>query len=318
MSLISVIIPVYNGERTIEQTVKSVLNQTFPDFELIVINDGSADSTLDILARFHDPRIKVFSFPNSGLSASRNRGIDHASGEFVSFIDADDLWTSDKLEAQLKSLRENPEATVSYSWTDFIDDSGNKLGFGIHQTINGYVFPNLLTFFFIGSGSNALIRKKVFDDVGRFDETLTSAEDLDMFLRLATRYQFSAVPVPQILYRITDNSMSRNVIRQEKETVKVIDRAFGSEPGKSLTHLKKKSYANLYIYLASHTLRGVPDKQKGLIAVGFIWRSIRNDPLILIRGKLVVILIFKIITLMLLPPPKARTLRATIKSMLEH
>ena len=120
------------------------------------------------------------------MSASRNRGIDHALGEYISFLDADDLWTADKLEAQLNALRENPEAAVAYSWTDFIDERGNMLGIRIHYTVNGYVYPKLLEFFFIGSGSNALIRKQVFCVVGRIDETLTFAEDTDSYLRLAS------------------------------------------------------------------------------------------------------------------------------------
>ena len=318
MTLISVIIPVYNGELTIEDTVISVLNQTFLDFELIVINDGSSDSTLEILEKFKDPRLKVFSYPNSGLSASRNRGIEHARGEFISFIDADDLWTSDKLEAQLNSLRENPEAAVSYSWTDFIDRSGNLLGFGIHHTADGYVFPNLLTFFFVGSGSNALIRKEVFEEVGRFDETLTAAEDWDMFLRLATRYQFSAVPAPHILYRITENSMSRNVIRQERECLKVIERAFAREPGTSLRHLRKYTYSNLYIYLTSQALRGTPKKQNGLLAARFLWHSVTYDPFILKQVKFISTLLFKIATAILLPPPQARALRAAMKSLVQR
>ena len=318
MALISVIIPVYNGELTIEETVKSVLNQTFQDLELIVIDDGSVDSTLDVLSRIQDPRLKVFSYPNAGLSASRNRGIDRACGEFISFIDADDLWTDDKLEAQLKSLRENPEAAVSYSWTDFIDMSGNLLGFGIHHTANGYVFPNMLKFFFIGSGSNALIRKHVFDELGQFDETLTSAEDLDMFLRIASQYQISAVPESQIFYRITDNSMSRNVVRQERETLKVIDRAFAHEPGKSFIHLKKITYSNLYVYLAAHTLRGLPDREAGLIAVRFLWNALRNYPCILRQAKTISIVIFKIISVILLPPKQAKSLRELMKLFTNH
>jgi len=318
LPVISVILPVYNGELTIEETVKSVLNQSFLDFELIIIDDGSSDSTLDILAKFQDPRLKVFSYPNSGLSASRNRGIELARGEFISFIDADDLWTSGKLEAQINALRENTGADVSYSWTDFIDESGNSLGYGIHHSANGYVFPNLLEFFFIGSGSNALIRKQVFEEVGDFDETLTSAEDWDMFLRLAARYHFAAVPKPQILYRITDYSMSRNVIRQERECLKVVERTFAHEPGKSLLHLKRVTYANLYLYLAAHALRGVPNRQKGLIAARFLWRSITNDLFILKRVKIISILVYKIITVILLPPQQARSLRDTMKSLAKH
>jgi glycosyltransferase involved in cell wall biosynthesis len=318
LSLISVIIPVYNAELTIEETAKSVLNQTFKDFELIVINDGSTDLTLDILCKIKDPRLKIFSYPNSGLSTSRNRGIKHACSEFISFIDADDLWTPDKLEAQLNVLKENPGADVAYSWTCCIDKFGNLLDYGIRYTVNGYVFPDLLTYFFIGSGSNGLIRKKVFDEVGQFDETLTSAEDWDMFLKIAARYHFAAIPLPQILYRISDNSMSRNVIRQERETLKVLERAFSQEPGKSLLHLKRRTYANLYIYLTAHALRGVPDKNKGLIAARFLWRSVTNDLFILRQVKFVATLIFKIITVILLPPQQAHSLRKMMKAFVNH
>lgn len=316
--LISVVIPVYNGELTIRETVKSVIDQTFSDFELLVIDDGSTDSTLDILSKFEDPRLQIFSYANAGPSASRNRGIAHASGELISFIDADDLWTPNKLESQWKALRENPDAAVAYSWTDFIDERGHSIGIGIHRTVNGYVFPRLLEFFFIGSGSNALLRKPVFDEVGQFDEALACAEDLDMFLRLAARYQFSAVPQPQILYRIIDNSRSRNVIRQERDTLKVLDRAFAHEPGRSYLHLKRDTYANQYIYLASHALRGVPDRQQGLMAARFIWRAIKSNPWILARTRQLAILIFKVISVLLLPAHQARTLRASIKSLLKQ
>lgn len=317
MPLISVVIPVYNGERTIQETVNSVLNQTFQDFELIVINDGSQDSTLDILGKIQDPRLTVYSYPNRGLSASRNRGIDHACGEFISFLDADDLWTTDKLNAQLKALQENPEAAVSYSWTDFIDESGKLLGYGIHYTANGYVFSKLLKFFFVGSGSNALIRKQVFDEAGRFDETLTSAEDWDMFLRLAARYHFAAVSISQILYRVTDTSMSGNVIRQEREMLKVIEHAFAQEPGMSLRHLKRYTYANLYIYLTSRTLKGTPKQQNGLLAARFLWRSIKSNPAILRQFRYTSTLIFKIATSVLLPPRLALGMRAKIKLLVE-
>lgn len=110
---ISVIIPAYNSENTIIHTINSVLNQTFTDLELIVINDGSQDSTLDIVKQIQDPRIKVFSYSNAGGNVSRNRGLKLAVGEFVSFLDADDLWTPNKLESQLKALEKNLSAKVA-------------------------------------------------------------------------------------------------------------------------------------------------------------------------------------------------------------
>ena len=315
MPLISVVIPVYNGEGTLYETVRSVLDQTFQDFELIVINDGSQDSTLEILATIQDPRVRVFSYPNGGLSASRNRGIRQASGEFISFLDADDLWTVDKLEAQLNALRRQPDAAVAYSWTDFIDEAGNTLDFELHHTVDGYIFPNLLVFFFVGSGSNALIRSAVFDQVGDFDESLESAEDWDMFLRLAARYQFAAIPKAQILYRVVEKSMSSNVLRQEREMLKVIERAYEHEPGKFLQHLKKKSYSNMYLYLASRALRGIPDRQNGLYAAIFLGRSFLNDPKIIKHVSHILTLIFKIATAIVLPPQKALKFRAMLKSI---
>lgn len=313
MPLISVVIPVYNGEKTISEAIGSVLEQTFRDFELIVIDDGSQDKTINILDSVKDSRLKVHSYPNAGLSASRNRGIKQASGEFISFLDADDLWTPDKLESQIQALREKPEAAVSYSWTDFIDLNGKRLGFGIHHSVDGYVFPELLVFFFVGSGSNALFRSFVFDRVGGFDESLEAAEDMDMLLRLAAEYYFVSVPKVQILYRVVDDSMSSNVSRQEKETLKVINRAYSQEPGKPLLHLRRHSYSTLYLYLTGRSLRGKPNRQKAILATRFLWKSFINDPKILKQSSHIYILLFKIFTSILLPPEKALTLRAAVK-----
>src|SRR5919202_991349 len=144
MRLISVIIPVYNGEKTIQETIESVLKQTFSNFELIVIDDGSQDSTLQIVSTIQDTRLKIFSYSNAGVSTSRNRGLSHATGEFISFIDADDLWTLDKLESQLKALQENPNAAVAYSWTNWIDRSNQLLGRGSYLPEQGDVFAKLL------------------------------------------------------------------------------------------------------------------------------------------------------------------------------
>ena len=137
MAIISVIIPAYNAEKTIRQTIDSVLNQTFQNFEIIVINDGSTDLTLDIVSGINDPRIKILSYPNSGAAVSRNRGFDVTKGEYIALLDADDLWTSDKLESQYNALKSHPQATVAYSWTDYIDQSGQFLQSGRHLAFQG-------------------------------------------------------------------------------------------------------------------------------------------------------------------------------------
>ena len=301
MPLISVVIPVYNGERTIQQTLDSVLHQTILDLEILVINDGSQDSTVEIVTSIPDPRIQLFSYPNAGLAASRNRGIQLATSNYISFIDADDLWTSDKLQAQYHALQSNTQAALAYSWTDYIDDSSQFLRRGSYITVKGNAYAKLLLIDFLESGSNALIRKQALIDVGGFDESLPAAEDWDIFLKLAAKYSFVAVPSPQILYRISTNSMSANVVRQEAACLKVLDRAFAQTP-ESLQYLKRYSLGNLYKYLTAKALDGYPDRRQGLTAARLFWNSIQQD-LSLLSARVTAKVLLKIATMVLLPPP---------------
>ena len=126
MSLISVIIPAYNAELTIEETIAAVREQTVTNFELIIIDDGSTDRTVETVNKIEDSRIRLLSYQNEGLPTARNRGIENASGEYIAFLDADDLWTKDKLEKQLAMLETNPEAGVAYSQTCYIDEFANR------------------------------------------------------------------------------------------------------------------------------------------------------------------------------------------------
>ena len=300
MPLISVIVPVYNGEKTIRETIESVFNQSFSDFEIIVINDGSQDSTLDVLASIQDPRLKVFSYPNSGVSASRNRGFSHTVGEFIAFLDADDLWTPNKLEAQLAALQDNPNAAVAYSWTDFIDETSQFLRPGPHFTISGDVYAELLRGNFLANGSNPLIRRQALIEVGSFDESLPPSEDWDIYLRLAAHYHFIAVPFSQILYRVSTNSQSSNVFKQEAASLKFIERAYAQAP-ESLQHLKKECFGFLYQYLIYKALEGSPGRHKGLKAANLLWHYIKNAPSRHRLLRLKFSLLLKIMVAILLP-----------------
>ena len=311
MPLISVIVPVFNGEKTIKETIDSVLKQTFTDFELLVINDGSQDLTVEVVEKIQDSRIQVYSYPNAGLAASRNRGIDRSTGEYIAFIDADDLWTPDKLEAQFNALKSHPEAAVAYSWTDYIDEYSQFLGKGGHITVNGNIYPHLLLTDLLENGSNPLIRKQAFIEVGNFDESLSAAEDWDMLLRLAIRYHFIAVSSPQVLYRISSNSMSFNVLQQERESLKVIERAFNQAP-ESLQYLKKPSLANLYKYLTYKSLEGNPQQKKGLVAARMLSSAVKND-LSLLQAKVIGKVVFKILVMVLLPPDLAQSVITKFK-----
>lgn len=311
---VSVIMPVYNGEKTIQEAIESVLNQTFADFELIVIDDGSQDSTLDILGTIQDPRVKVFSYDNAGVSASRNRGLELTCGKFVAFLDADDLWTADKLEAQLQALEANPQAALAYSWTEFIDEAGQCVGTRLESIYVGNVFAQLLESNFIGSGSNPLISTQVFDEVGGFDESLTHGEDWELYLRIAARYHFAVVPSVQVLYRVTDYSATSNAIKLEEGSLEVIEQAFAQVP-ESLQYLRKRTLGNIYDYLTARAIYGVPGRAKGLLAVKYLSLAIWYNPSLLKRGRVVLSRLMKIVMAILLSPQQAQALRNRVKTL---
>lgn len=314
MPLVSVIIPAFNSSKTIQATINSVLQQTINDLELIIINDGSTDSTLSIISTITDQRLKVFSYTNSGLATSRNRGIAKALGQYISFIDADDLWTIDKLELQLQALKQSPQAAVAYSWTDWIDESGKFLRPGGHITFSGSVYDELLLRDFIESGSNPLIRKMAFDKTGGFDESLSAVEDWDMWLRLAAHFEFVAVPLPQILYRVSPNSMSSNVCNMEIASLQVIEKAFAQAPH-APRFTKQEVLANRYKYLTLKTLEGSLNQRRGFIAIRFWCQAIRNDPAWLRRKQLMLIILGKIGLAVLIPEKQSQILRQWIRSI---
>ena len=304
----SIIVPVYNGASTIRETLDSVLQQSVEAFELIVIDDGSTDSTLEVVASFEDPRLSVFSYPNAGVSATRNRGVAHASAEYVSFIDADDLWTPDKLARQLEALEKSPNAAVAYSWTDYIDETGRLVAHDQQVSFSGNVYGELLCRDFLESASNATIRRQAFLDIGGFDSSLSGAADWDFFLRLAKDYDFVAVPYPGVLYRISDSSMSSNLSMQEQECIAVLERAYKQAP-EGLQSLKPRSFSQLYQYLSFKAMQGPLSRAKGLTALQYLRRSLAYSPMIAVHSfRLTSILLLKILVALLLPLRSQRLL----------
>ncbi|MCL1465901.1 glycosyltransferase family 2 protein [Argonema galeatum] len=281
MPVISVIIPAYNAEKTILETIQSLQKQTFTDFEIIVINDGSTDGTVELLNAIEDSRVKVFSYENGGLPVARNRGIDRATGEYITFVDADDLWTPDKLELQLTALRQHPEAGIAYSWTAFINENSEFLYAWEPLYYEGNVYPKLLIRNFISSGSNIMGRREFIEAAGRFDPTLKSAEDWDYYIRLAALCPFVLVPKYQILYRRSSQSMTSKVDVMEKYGLTVIERAFQEAPPE-LQFLKNQSLAYQYRFLTQLSIAHVLDDKGVRQAIQKLQKAIQCYPKILL------------------------------------
>jgi glycosyltransferase involved in cell wall biosynthesis len=308
MPLVSVIIPTYNAARTIQETVESVLQQTLSDLELIIINDGSQDNTVEVLSKIDDPRLKVFSFPNGGVAVSRNRGLEKATGDYIAFLDADDLWTPNKLEAQYRALQANPQAGVAYSWTDYIDEAGNYIAPCAQATNSGNLYKLLLLADVIGSGSNPLVKAEAIAKVGPFDPAVVPTEDWDMWLRLAEHFEYVAVPETHVLYRQVANSGSSNMHKMEMSSLRVLDKVFTRSPD-VIQSIEKACFGNRYKCFAWKALEGIPDRNKAILGGKFFFYSLQYDPSIL-KKKVTWKIGLKLAILSLLPHAAAAKLLA--------
>ena len=284
MPLISVIVPAFNAEASILETVATVRAQTFHDLEILVIDDGSTDDTLSRLTGVRDERLRLLSFENGGLSAARNRGIEHSSGEFLAFIDADDLWTPEKLQSQLEALRRRPDAGIAYSWTAFVDDDGRFLFAKEPLQFEGDVYADLLRECFIASGSNVMIRRRCVDSIGPFDVNLRSAEDWEYWLRVAAHWPFVVVPRYQVLYRLSTRSMSSEVGTIEAASMTVLDRAIEAAPP-GVECRREECLANVKQYVSFLYLTRASGPDVVVQAGRRLREAIRLYPRTLLRSK---------------------------------
>jgi GT2 family glycosyltransferase len=307
--LVSVVIPVFNGAATIARTLDSVLRQTLEDFELLVIDDGSTDDTARIVSAVTDPRVRLLSFENRGLAASRNRGVRHGRGEFVAFIDADDLWAPDKLARQVEAMRRDPAVAVVYSWSDCIDERDEFLDSGTRIFAAGRVYEKLLAGNFMANGSTALVRTSAFASAGLFDEQLAAAEDWDMWLRLAWQFPFACVPEVHVWYRVHGSAMSSNVPRQAAACLQVFENALARlPPSTQRDRVERAGRAVLYRYFTGRVLRTAAGRSDGRLAASYWWRFARLGSLA--DGDLGPALaqLVRIVLLLLLPEALSRPL----------
>ncbi len=197
--LVSVIIPTFNRFPMLCEAIDSVLAQSFSDFELIVVDDGSSDETGSIGTRY-GPSIQYLFQGNQGVSAARNRGIERARGDFICFLDSDDLWLPHKLAVQYAAMIENPAEPVSYT-----EEIWYRRGVRVnpkkkHAKHGGWIFAQCLTLCLI-SPSSVMIRRNIFDSVGIFDEDLPVCEDYDLWLRISKDFPVRLIPDPLIIKR---------------------------------------------------------------------------------------------------------------------
>ena len=225
---VSVIIPTYNRKHTLGRAIESIISQTIKPLEIIIVDDGSNDGTREWIKQEY-PFIKYLNQNNSGVSASRNRGIFSANGNWIAFLDSDDEWIPEKLERQLSILSSDKEAVFCHTNEIWIRNGTRVNQMRKHEKYGGYIFEKCLDMCRI-SPSSSIIKKEVFDHIGYFDESLIVCEDYDLWLRIAAHYKILFLDQPLIKkYGGHVDQLSRVKGGIEKYRIQSLEKILSSE-----------------------------------------------------------------------------------------
>lgn len=277
---VSVIVPAYNSAQWLASSIGSVLAQTMPDLEVIIINDGSTDGTAMVAAGFHDPRVRVLHQQNAGVSAARNNGLEHAQGMFVCFLDADDGMEPDNLQIKLEALK---DPAMDWVFGDLImcDQLLEPTG-AVLQGTGGDVLRTIL----LGTHtavpapcSNILVRRRCFDHGIRFDTQLSNSADQDIAIQLASIFRYQHIPIPLNRYRVLPASMSRDIGLYQKDHLALINKAIRSgllnHPG-----FRRTCLANANWSIGGSWWLNAGQRRK---ALPFLIKAILMRPMLLLR-----------------------------------
>lgn len=313
MHLVSIILPLYKSERYIRETVDSVLDQTHTNWELIVIDDGSPDNSGQICRSYDDPRIVVYTRENTGPCRSRNFGITQARGDFIGFIDHDDIWLPEKLEKHLAHLARRPEVGVSYGPSEFIDVNGKSLGLFQVPELTDIDARQILLRDPIGNGSVPIIRREVFEEtkfeldrdgqaeVMYFDDEAARWEDVELWVRMAmqTTWLFEGIPDCLTLYRIVPDSIASSPETKQAAFENGLERVRRYAPDLVAAH-----GAAARAYHLRYLSRRLIEAGNGKGAVSYIHRAIRSFPgLFREDGRRTLVTLGAAYALRLLPKP---------------
>lgn len=271
---VAVVIPNFNYGNYLERAIRSVLHQTHPPDELVVVDDGSTDDSLEVAASFGPP-VRLLQQRNRGVAAARNAGVAASSAPLVAFLDADDEWYPGKLEHQVAELRTHPGLGLVHCGMDVVAPEGHVLARHT-DGLQGFVARDLLLLKepgIVAGGSSALVPRTVWSSVGGFDERLSTSADWEFFLRIALRFPVGFVPLPLVRYTFHHRSMRSNLVALEHDILLGLEKFFEAQPEQS-TRLRPQALAQLYLVLSgSHLANREPWSAARCLA-----RSVQHRP----------------------------------------
>lgn len=233
MATVDVVIPAFNAAKYLPAALESVDSQTFRDWQIILVDDGSTDNTAEVVAPFIErfgTKLKYIRQENQGPSAARNNAIRSSKSEFVAMLDGDDVWLPCRLSESLRVLRERPSAGMSYGLITYIDTDGNKLHTftGNREHADGRIAPHIYMRRVELPCATVTVRRKSAEEVGLFDVKMRSTEDRDLWLRIALRNEVAFIPEVLAYYRLSPDSASTNTQRMFKAQMHFIRKHYGS------------------------------------------------------------------------------------------
>jgi len=220
MQKISVIIPVYNRPAFVQEAIQSVLDQSWSNIEIIVVNDGSTDDTPLVLESFGD-KIRIIHQENKGVSAARNTGINHSESKWIAFLDSDDIWLPEKLRLQMQFFENHPDAKICQTEEIWIKNGRRLYPKKKHKKKSGMIFEHCLPLCIV-SPSAVMIHQDMFNLVGTFDESLPACEDYDLWLRISCQYPIYLLDQPLIIKRGGHEDQLSQAIRLDRFRIRAL------------------------------------------------------------------------------------------------
>ncbi|MBI2798837.1 MAG: glycosyltransferase [Gammaproteobacteria bacterium] len=233
---VSIVMPVFNGERYVVAAIESALAQTYTNFEVVIVDDGSQDDSHDKVAPYLSlPNIRYIRKENRGVAAARNTAINSAAGELISFLDQDDVWMPHKLERQVRYLAEHPEVALVHSYQGYIDQTGKEITNPKDwiAPLSGDCFAELFRRNRIAV-LTVLVRKCSLEQVGALNENLSGADDYELWLRLARRFQFGFIPETLASYRIHASNVSHDLFKMTVRELQSLESVLAIDPAARL------------------------------------------------------------------------------------
>jgi len=255
---VSVIVPTYNRADRLERALNSIVSQTYQDFELIVVDDGSTDKTYQLMKSF--PKAQYFYIKkNSGVSKARNVGLAFAKGELICFLDSDDLWKEKKIQIQSLWLENNKDSQICYTDEIWVRNGVRVNPMNRHRKYSGDIFRHCLGLCIV-SPSSVMIRAKLFDEIGNFDESLPACEDYDLWLRIASKYAFHFIEEPLIIkYGGHSDQLSRKYWGMDRFRVVALKKLLDQN---SLDKEKLKLTRSVFLEKCSILIKGFEKRGK--------------------------------------------------------